>query len=52
MSFRAIAVGVPLVAVTVADASVGLAAALVYALAYSLELAVGLIVYFGSEAKA
>lgn len=52
MTFRAIAVGVPLVAVTVADARVGLAAALLYALAFSLELAVGLIVYFGSEAKA
>lgn len=52
MSFRAIAVGVPLVAVTVADARVGLAAALLYALAFSLELAVSLIVFFGAGAKA
>ena len=52
MSFRAFIVGIPLVAVTVADARVGLAAALLYALAYTLELAVSLIAYFGSEAKA
>lgn len=52
MSFRAFAVGIPLVAVTVADARVGVAAALLYALAYTLELAVSLVVYFGSEAKA
>lgn len=52
MSFRAFIVGIPLVAVTVADSSVGLAAALLYALAYTLELAVSLITYFGSEAKA
>jgi hypothetical protein len=49
MSFRAFAVGVPLVAVTVADTAVGISAALLYALAFSLELAVGLLVYFGSE---
>lgn len=48
-SFRAIAVGIPLVAVTVANESVGVAAALVYALAFTLELAVGLLVYFGVE---
>lgn len=52
MSFRAFIVGIPLVAVTVADSSVGLAAALLYALAYTLELAVSLIAFFGSEAKA
>ena len=52
MSFRAIAVGVPLVAVTAADARVGLAAALLYALAFSLELAAGLAAYFGSGAGA
>ena len=34
-SFRAIAVGIPLVAVTVADERVGIAAALVYALAFT-----------------
>lgn len=52
MSFRAIAVGIPLVAVTIADVRVGIAAALLYAFAYTLELAVSLLAYFGSEAKA
>jgi hypothetical protein len=50
-SFRAIAVGVPLVAVTIADQSVGIAAALLYAVAYTLELGVGLVSYFGAEVK-
>jgi hypothetical protein len=52
MGFRAFIVGIPLVAVTVADSTVGLAAALLYTLAYTLELAVSLITFFGSEAKA
>jgi hypothetical protein len=51
MSFRAFIVGIPLVAVTVADAKVGVSAAVLYALAYSLELAVSLISFFGAEAK-
>ena len=51
MSFRAFIVGIPLVAVTVADSSIGVAAALLYALAYTLELAVSLITFFGAEAK-
>ena len=51
-SFRAIAVGIPLVAVTVANESVGIAAALVYALAYTLELALSLVTYFDAEAGA
>jgi hypothetical protein len=51
-SFRAIAVGIPLVAVTVADERVGIAAALLYAFAFTLELAVSLLTYFGAEAKA
>ncbi len=51
-SFKAIAVGIPLVAVTVSDESVGLAAALLYALAFTLELAVSLVTYFGAEARA
>ena len=51
-SFRAFAVGIPLVAVTVADEQVGLAAALLYALAFTLELAVSLLAYFGAEANA
>lgn len=51
-SFRAIVVGIPLVAVTVANESVGLAAALVYAIAFTLELVVSLLAYFGTEARA
>ena len=51
MSFRAFVVGIPLVAVTAADSSIGLAAALLYALAYTLELAVSLITFFGAEPK-
>ena len=51
-SFRAIAIGIPLVVVTVADERVGLAAAVVYALAFSVELAVSLVEYFGQEARA
>jgi hypothetical protein len=51
MSFRAFAVGIPLVAVTVSDAQVGISAALLYALAYSLELAVSLVTFFGSEPR-
>ena len=51
-SFRAMAVGIPLVAVTVADERVGVAAALLYAFAFTVELAVSLVTYFGAEAKA
>ncbi|MCZ7588040.1 MAG: hypothetical protein M5U27_04100 [Gaiella sp.] len=51
-SFRAMAIGIPLVAVTVADERVGLAAAVVYALAFTVELAVSLVEYFGQEARA
>ena len=49
---RAFLVGIPLVAVTVADERVGIAAAVVYALAFTVELLVGLARYFGGEAKA
>ena len=51
-SFKAVAVGIPLVAVTASDESVGIAAALLYAFAFTVELAVSLVTYFGSEAKA
>ena len=51
MSFRAFIVGIPLVAVTAADSRVGLAAALLYALAYTLELSVSLVQFFGAETK-
>ena len=49
---RALLVGIPLVAVTVADESVGIAAAGLYALAFTVEFLVGLAAYFGGEAKA
>jgi hypothetical protein len=49
---RGLLVGIPLIAVTVADERVGIAAAAVYALAFTVELAVGLAAYFGGEAKA
>lgn len=51
-SFRAIAVGIPLVVVTISNETVGIAAALLYALAFTLELALSLVSYFGTEAKA
>ena len=51
-SFRAIAIGIPLVVATVSNEEVGLAAAIVYALAYTDELAVSLLSYFGTEAQA
>jgi hypothetical protein len=49
MGSRALIVGIPLVAATVANERVGLAAALLYALAYTLELAVSLLTYFSAE---
>ena len=55
MTFRAITMMLVLVAVTVSDARLGLSAAIVYALAYTLELGVGLVTYFshgGADATA
>lgn len=52
MGFRAFIVGIPLVAVTVADSRVGAAAAILYVLAYTLELAVSLVAFFSAEARA
>jgi len=49
---RALLVGIPLVIVTVSDESVGIAAAGLYAVAFTVELAVGLATYCGAEAKA
>ena len=49
MTFRAVAVMVVLIAVAASDAALALAGALVYGLAYTLELAVSLAAYFGSE---
>jgi hypothetical protein len=48
-SFRGIGVMVVLLAVTVADRHVGVAALAVYALAYTLSLGVSLVEYFGGE---
>ena len=52
MGFRAFIVGIPLVAVTAADSRVGIAAAILYVLAYTLELAISIVTFFGAEAKA
>jgi hypothetical protein len=51
MSFRGIGVMVVLAAVTVADKHVGVAAVAVYALAYTLSLAISLVEYFGAEPR-
>jgi hypothetical protein len=51
MTFRAVAMMLVLVAVTVSDARLGLSAALVFALAYTLELGVGLAEYFSGDRR-
>ena len=51
-TFRALLVGIPLVAVTVADEAVGISAAVLYAVAFTVELALGLAAYFTGEVKA
>jgi hypothetical protein len=48
---RALLVGIPLVVVTVSDETVGIAAAILYALAFTVELLVGLAAYFGGETR-
>jgi hypothetical protein len=50
MMFRAIAVMVILVAIAVSDSRLALSAAILYALAYTLELGLSLLSYFGGEA--
>lgn len=47
---RALLVGIPLVIVTVTNESVGVAAALLYVAAFTVELAIGLTSYFGGKA--
>ena len=49
MTMRSVAVGVVLIAVAATDARLGLSAALLYAIAYTLELGVSLATYFGQE---
>lgn len=51
MMFRAIAVMVVVIAVAVSDARLALSAALVYALAYTFELGLSIVEYFGSAAR-
>ena len=51
MTFRPVAVMVVVIAVAASDATLGLAAGLVYALAYTAELAVSLALYFGGEPR-
>ena len=48
---RALLVGVVLVIVTVSNETVGLSAAILYAIAFTAELGVGLATYFGAETK-
>ncbi len=49
MTFRALAVLVVVVALAATDAQLALAAVLLYALAYTLELGVALALYFSKE---
>jgi hypothetical protein len=49
-TFRTVAIMVVLIVVTAADASLGLPAVAVYALAYTVEFATSLATYFGGEA--
>jgi hypothetical protein len=49
MMFRPVAVMVVVIAVAASDPEVGVAAGLLYALAYSLELGLSLLTYFGTE---
>jgi hypothetical protein len=51
MMFRPVAVMVVVIAVAASDAEVGVAAGLLYALAYTLELGLSLLTYFGSPAR-
>ena len=51
MTFRALAVMVAIVALAATDARLALAATLLYALAYTLELAVALALYFSGEPR-
>jgi hypothetical protein len=51
MMFRAIVVMVVLIAVAVSNTGVGVSAALLFAVAYTLELGVGLLAYFGGEER-
>jgi hypothetical protein len=49
---RAVALVAILIVIAVADSGLGLPAAVVYALAFTVEFALSLVAYFGGEAKA
>ena len=49
MSFRTVVVGVVLLVVASSNERVGIAAAAVYALAFTVELALSLITYYSGE---
>ena len=49
MTLRAVAVGVVLIAVAATDGTLALAAGLLYAFAYTIELALSLATYFSQE---
>jgi hypothetical protein len=49
MMFRSVAVMVTVIVVTVSNAELGVAAGALYALAYTLQLALSLTTYFASE---
>ena len=49
---RAVGLVAILIVIAVSDAGLGLPAAVVYALAFTVELALSLVLYFGGEAKA
>ena len=49
---RAVVLVAILIAVAVADSGLGLPAAIVYGLAFTVEFALSLLAYFGGEAKA
>jgi hypothetical protein len=48
---RAVALVAILIVIAVADSGLGLPAAVVYALAFTVEFALSLVAYFGGEAK-
>jgi hypothetical protein len=49
MMFRTVAVMIVVIVVAASNAELGLAAGVLYALAYTLELALSLTTYFASE---
>jgi uncharacterized membrane protein YiaA len=49
---RSFLAGIVLVAVTVSNEEVGASAAILYAIAFTVELVIGVATYFGGEAKA